>query len=289
MTLIDSINLWRIQNNNNFYFEDMDIDERIDKNDIYMEILLQYSDMQCVFADTSLMYKAVQHFWKDNKPRIAKLIDTTELVYNPIEDYNTTTHAVGNKDFKQDDNTVKVGNKTYSEDVVEDEDEVYAETKVTDNNGSYSENKVEDTDRTYSETENRDQTDRHFVSAFNQTTGDDVLQTRDTSSIDRTTKGTENIDKTTTTNGTTTNNETVNTNGTDNTDTTTKTTGTVNTKDTTDYGSVQNTGTTDNETKIGLTHFSYEDLVQQQRRVVQFSITEWILKQWAKELMVSIW
>lgn len=213
MTLVDSVNLWMILNNNEFYFQSSDIDVRIDKEHIYHVIMAQYADLECVYADTSYMHKNVELFWTKNKDRIKRLLDTLDLEYNPIENYSTVEtgklDANGTKKFNQTDNTSSTKDETI------------------------------------------DSESKHFVSAFNNINGEDVEQTRDT----------------------------VHT--------------TDNTKFNEDYKSGQDTGTTDHEetlgTKKGLTNLSYQELIDKQRRTVQFDIDDWILREFAKDLLISIW
>lgn len=96
-----------------------------------------------------------------------------------------------------------------------------------------------------------DSESKHFVSAFNNINGEDVEQTRDTAHTTDTTSFNE------------------------------------------DYNSGQDTGTTDHEetsaTKKGLTNLSYQELIDKQRRTVQFDIDDWILREFAKELLICIW
>lgn len=96
-----------------------------------------------------------------------------------------------------------------------------------------------------------DTTSTHYVSAFNNVQGEDVEQNRDVIKAKEKVVDTEN------------------------------------------YTSAQDTNTKDNEetrdTKKGITNLTYQDLVEKQRKVVQFSIYEWILKEFAKDLLVAIW
>lgn len=97
------------------------------------------------------------------------------------------------------------------------------------------------------ESNNRDREDKHYISAFNNPTGTDVEQTRDTTS-DRSTDV---------------------------------------------YNSTQNTGTSGTEdvlkTVQGITSSSYQELIDKERRTVQFNISNWILREFAKDLLVALW
>ena len=213
MTLIDSINLWRLQNQNEFYFNDIVLDERLNKEDLYNMILTEYMNMLVLYANPQLFKTTVKLFFLKNKDRISDLIDTTVLNYDPLENYSTVETGkldrTGTKGFTQADNRteniVREGNTTST----------------------------------------------HYVSAFNNVQGEDVEQNRDVIEAKEKVVDTEN------------------------------------------YTSAQDTNTKDNEetrdTKKYITNLTYQDLVEKQRKVVQFSIYEWILKEFAKDLLVAIW
>lgn len=213
MTLIDSINLWRLQNQNEFYFNDIVLDERLNKEDLYNMILTEYMNMLVLYANPQLFKTTVKLFFLKNKERISDLIDTTVLNYDPLENYSTVKTGkldrTGTKGFTQADN------------------------------------------RTENITREGDTTSTHYVSAFNNVQGEDVEQNRDVIKAKEKVVDTEN------------------------------------------YTSAQDTNTKDNEetrdTKKGITNLTYQDLVEKQRKVVQFSIYEWILKEFAKDLLVAIW
>lgn len=213
MTLIDSINLWRLQNQDEFYFNDIVLDERLNKEDLYKMIITEYMNMLVLYANPQLFKTTVKLFFLKNKDRISDLIDTTVLNYDPLENYSTVETGkldrTGTKGFTQADN------------------------------------------RTENIAREGDTTSTHYVSAFNNVQGEDVEQSRDVIKAKEKVVDTEN------------------------------------------YTSAQDTNTKDNEetrdTKKGITNLTYQDLVEKQRKVVQFSIYEWILKEFAKDLLVAIW
>lgn len=213
MTLIDSINLWRLQNQDEFYFNDIVLDERLNKEDLYKMIITEYMNMLVLYANPQLFKTTVKLFFLKNKERISDLIDTTVLNYDPLENYSTVETGrldrTGTKGFTQADN------------------------------------------RTENIAREGNTTSTHYVSAFNNVQGEDVEQNRDVIEAKEKVVDTEN------------------------------------------YTSAQDTNTKDNEetrdTKKGITNLTYQDLVEKQRKVVQFSIYEWILKEFAKDLLVAIW
>lgn len=213
MTLVDSINLWRLKNQNEFYFNDITLDERLDKEDLYNIIMTEYMNMLVLYANPQLFKTTVKLFFLKNAQRISDLIDTTVLKYDPLENYSTV--ETGKSD--------KTGTKGY--------------TQSDDRNENIK--RIGDT------------TSTHFVSAFNNVQGEDVEQYRDVIHSEETVTDNEK------------------------------------------YTSVQDTNTKDNETtqgtKRGITNLTYQDLVEKQRKVVQFSVYEWILREFAKDLLIAIW
>lgn len=265
MTLIDSINLWEIRNKGKQWFDDFVLDARIDRDFLYNMILVEYRDCLTMYADSNLYHSSVALFFVKNSDRIRRLLDTLDIEYDPIENYHVW------KDANQKD----VGNKAFQQDDTDTKSKAVGDTKtVTSEN---TEESTTDTTGSKNTNGNKNGVDTHYVSAFNNPTGADVEQYRDTSS--------------------TTTGETETTNGKETNKTTDK--GTVKTVDSIQddengtYGSKQNTDTTNTQDRKeetrGITNSSYQELIDKQRRTVQFNITNWILREFAKELLLSIW
>lgn len=233
MTLIDNVELWRMMHNDAFYFESMQIDERLDKHYVYDIIMTQYMNMTTLYSDTELYHKAIELFWVKNKDRISKLLDTLEIEYNPIENYSTietgTAERKGSKDLSKNGETNSTINKTV--------------------------------DASVNKSTNTETEDKHFVSPYNNVNGNDVGASRDTGTASE--HSTEDSTETTTQTG----------------------------KETSE--ATEKTSTGENETtlgtKKGITNLSYQELIEKQRRTVMFDIDDFILKEFAKELLISIW
>lgn len=69
------------------FFEDADVDERLDKNEIKMAILHRCGTLLPVYTDTRMFKIFSDSFFKQRKEIIKKLVDTVELEYNPIDNY----------------------------------------------------------------------------------------------------------------------------------------------------------------------------------------------------------
>ena len=67
------------------FFEDADVDERLDKNEIKMAILHRCGTLLPVYTDTRMFKIFSDSFFKQRKEIIKKLVDTVELEYNPID------------------------------------------------------------------------------------------------------------------------------------------------------------------------------------------------------------
>lgn len=205
MTLIESIQVWELRNEGRHWFDDFTLDSRIKRDYLYKQILSEYRDIKTVYSDSELFHDTVKAFFIMESDTITRLLDTYELEYNPIENYNKTTTVdrdlTGKIDYTQGD---------------------------------------EAHDR-------REEEDDHYVSAFNNPTGDSVLQTKDTS---------------------------VETD--ENSYNSTRKTDSKNTEDVKQH-------------ETGITSSSYQELIDKQRKTVQFNIVKWILTEFCRHLLVGLW
>lgn len=70
------------------FFDDADIDNRLDKEEIKMAILERCGTLLPLYTNSEMFKSFSDSFFKQRKNIISKLIDTTELNYNPIDNYN---------------------------------------------------------------------------------------------------------------------------------------------------------------------------------------------------------
>ena len=72
------------------FFDDADIDSRLDKDEIKMAILERCGTLLPVYTNSEMFKTFSDSFFKQRKNIISKLIDTTEFEYNPIANYDST-------------------------------------------------------------------------------------------------------------------------------------------------------------------------------------------------------
>ena len=70
------------------FFEDAEIDARLDKEEIKMAILERCGTLLPIYTNSEMFKKFSDSFFKRRKSIISKLIDTTKLEYNPIHNYD---------------------------------------------------------------------------------------------------------------------------------------------------------------------------------------------------------
>ena len=87
------------------FFDDADIDERINRKALADTILRRCGTLQPVYTDTRMFKFFSNSFFYERATTIKKLIDTTEFEYNPIENYDRK------QDITRDENvTAGIGN-----------------------------------------------------------------------------------------------------------------------------------------------------------------------------------
>lgn len=82
------------------FFDDADIDERLDKEELKMAILARCGTLLPLYTHSDMFKSFSDSFFKMRKNIITKLIDTTEFDYNPINNYDRTeeVHRVYDED-----------------------------------------------------------------------------------------------------------------------------------------------------------------------------------------------
>ncbi len=170
--------------------------------------------------------------------------------------------------------------------------------------------------RTYHETQDVEGRENVRVSAYNQEYAQETEKNwgqvpnydgRDLTltSNNKTTDGNENKDgtKNDTTDTTNTKTTKVSEENSENTDSTTTTTEDLNRSTgeigTEDVSTDTTSNTTDSETtdddykshkqSYGTTRHTYQSLIEEQRKVVQFDLCKWIMDKWSQEIMIAIW
>lgn len=130
------------------FFDDADIDNRLDKDEIKMAILERCGTLLPLYTNTEMFKSFSDSFFKQRKNIISKLIDTTEFDYNPIANYDSTEEVTRKYDEKTTNQNQTKGNSSrnitqennvsaYDSDVYQPKEKVVGTTNDNDStNGS---------------------------------------------------------------------------------------------------------------------------------------------------------
>lgn len=130
------------------FFDDADIDSRLDKDEIKMAILERCGTLLPVYTNSEMFKTFSDSFFKQRKNIISKLIDTTEFEYNPIANYDSTEEVTRKYDEKTTNQNQTKGNisrnttqennvSAYDSDVYQPKERVVGTTNDNDStNGS---------------------------------------------------------------------------------------------------------------------------------------------------------
>lgn len=91
------------------FFEDAEIDARLDKEEIKMAILERCGTLLPLYTNSEMFKKFSDSFFMRRKYIITKLIDTTKFEYNPIHNYDRNESVIKEYD-ENGTNTGTVGN-----------------------------------------------------------------------------------------------------------------------------------------------------------------------------------
>lgn len=78
------------------FFDDAEIDERLNKEDIKMAILERCGTLLPLYSNSTMFKEFSDSFFRQRKLTISKLIDTTEIKYDPIANYDRTEEMTRN-------------------------------------------------------------------------------------------------------------------------------------------------------------------------------------------------
>ena len=91
------------------FFDDAEIDDRINRKEMCMTILKRCGTLFPLYTDSTLFKIFSDNFFFKKKETITRLIDTTELEYNPIENYNRIEENERNADGSRNENKTTNG------------------------------------------------------------------------------------------------------------------------------------------------------------------------------------
>ena len=260
MTLLDIIEVYNINNGNDLnditaIFEDIELDNRLDKEVLAGVLLDECGAMTSIYNVTSTFKYFSNLFFKKYKWNIKKLVDTLEFQYDPLK--NRSLEWTETSDIQQN--------------LVTDED--VSESRTRGNTGTQTNTIDEDIRTDLDETKDTDydSTETNTMSAMNSSTYEP-----DTKRV---------IDS-----GTSEDTDSTETRSTDSTSVRTDNlTETIAASKDRDKNEDLNWDETDEHTESGTVNTDYQSLIEKERKVAQFSIYGWIAKRYAKELFLLVY
>lgn len=237
MTLRDSVELWEYEHSGNKFMDAFSINAKVDKNTLLDYLLYNYGTLRSVETHTDAFHDMVDNFFKTHKWNIDKLAESLYFKYDPL----------GNTDWRQ----------------VQDYDRGKQFDSVTDRDVNVDRTEDISTVKHWDERGTSEETDRHYVSAYNDDNRD-TPKTRDTIHKEYEESG----------------NETSNTDDDENIKTAEDIEKNENTKEQIDV-IITKKGHDGN--------VSYQSLIEEERKQAQFNLYKWIGNHFSQELLICVW
>ena len=268
MTLLDIIEIYNMKTGRKIddigsLYEDIDIDARLDKDVLVGSLLDECGAMNCLYDTTATFKYFSNNFFKKYKWNIEKLLDTLELKYDPLTNKNIQWTETTKID--QDLDTAESQSQNLGRSTSESENEKNTgsvrNTGTVKNTGTVrnedednEENKISAMKSSSYQPDNNRDTDGSSRRQ-DDLQREDNLKREDDLRKDRSNSFTEHT----------------NTNK--------------------DRNKSENLAwdETDTHTEIGVNNISYQELIEKERKVAQFSIYNWIAKKYAKELFLLVY
>lgn len=115
MNLIDLLEIWALKKGKSSpieFFDEMDIDSRLDRETLVAEIMRQCGALTPLYNTTDSFEYFTKAFFKREKNVIAKMIDTTEFKYNPLENFERNENLKHNANEKTETDETNISNGT---------------------------------------------------------------------------------------------------------------------------------------------------------------------------------
>ena len=276
MTYLDLIQIYNLQNSKDLndieaIFADIDIDERVDKSILAGTILDECGAMNCIYTVSPTFKFMSDNFFARYKESISRVLDALEVKYNPLESIN----------FNWTEKTDISQNLDTTEDFTEDRVKTNTGTTTTSNTGrtTTSETGNVDTANTGTQDNNGTLAEENKISAMNDSNYQPDSNKSSTSTNSRTDDLLEHTEKdlqtvredALTEEQADDKSEQINANN----------------NRTKNEGLVWDE--TDTHTERGSKGFAYQDLINKELKIRNFSIYSWIAKKYAKEMFLLVY
>ena len=292
MTYLDLIQIYNLQSDRDLndieaIFADIDIDERIDKSILAGTILDECGAMNCIYTTSPTFKFMSDNFFARYKDSISRVMDTLEIKYSPLESINFDWTE--KTDIKQDLDT--------TEDITEDRTKTNTGTTTTSNTGrttttetgTTTTNETGSVDTANTGTQNTvgSLSEENTISAMNDSNYQPDSHKTSSSTNNRTDNLLEHTDKDLqTVEDDTITKEQVN-------DLTEEQEDNKSEQINANNNRVKNEGLvwneTDTHTERGSKGFAYQDLINKELKIRNFSIYSWIAKKYAKEMFLLVY
>jgi hypothetical protein len=276
MTYLDLLQVYNIKNGKNLnnisaIFDGIDIDSRINIEVLATTILDECGAMRCIYDTTPAFKIFSDNFFKKYKDNITKILDALEVNYGPLEsiNFNWTETTNISQNLDTDENSTE--DRTKSNTGTQDKSNTGTSTrnntgtKETTNTGT-----VSDSGNGSEENKVSAMNDSNYQPDSNRTTSNTNTRTDNTSELETDNLSEQRRDDLL---------ETI-------------------TDDKREVIDANNTrtkneqltwGETDTHSERGSKGFAYQDLIQKEIKLRNFSIYEWISKKYAKELFLLVY
>ena len=244
MTFLDIIQAWNYEHENDLndlesLFEDIVLDERVDKTTMVGVLLDECGAMESLYNTTPTFKFMSDNFFKKYQWNITKLADTLDFEYDPLKNKNVewteTTTIEQNLDTEEEHN----------------------ENKTRSNTGTQT------TNETGTQTNEFDGDETNTISAMNSNT----YEPNNKTTTDNSNTRTDNLQK----------------QRTDNLLEGEQKAGDRNKSEDLTWDE------TDTHTESGNNNIPYQDLIEKERKVAQFSLYVWIAKKYKNELFLLVY
>lgn len=308
VTLIDLIQIYNFNtdrdlNDAEALFEDIDIDSRLDKKIVIDSIIDECGAMRAIYNTTTTFKYFSDNFFKKYKWNIGKMVDTLEMRYNPLTnktlDWTETTTIEQNLDTAESKEENRTKDNTGTQIIAE------TGTQTTNNTGTQTTNDTgtqikadsgtQTTANTGTQVDVFDEDKENTISAMNASTYQPDTKQETDSTNTRTdnlqSQRTDNLQSQRTDNLQSQRTDALQSQRTDNlqnarTDNLSEEINATNDRSKTEALTWDET---DTHTEHGTNNITFQELIEKERKVAQFSIYNWIAKKYASELFLLVY
>lgn len=277
-------------------FEDLVLPDGVDEDLVTDQILMDLGELELLYNDPSFMKFAIGRWSAKELEKWENQFATTKLDYNPIENYNRTedTLLTETRDLTQTNDETRdlVGSNLETRDLAGSNNETKDLAGSTLETRDLATSIIGATDTTDTDVSSGGDSSTTSKAGYNSGT----TQTSEVVSTSLGSTNTKNVDTDTTQDGTDTGTVNMATTDTGTDNTTITDTGTVNNAST-DAGTVNNAstdaGTVTNQTSsnikgnIGVT--TSQQMIEQERKVNEFCIYDYITESFKKRFCIMVW